>query len=205
MNWRVLSRSRDFSALLTVGAFGLTPLFKKLAITDGVSPWTVALVTSLVAAAVGVTLLLVRGPDAWRSVGSPVHRAPLCVLGVVASGIVTLLVVQALTSTTATNHSLFQSAYPAATLLFAHLLLGECLRVAQYAAVAALTAGLLLVNGGENTARFGKCYPGGEVSLFFVGGAGRNDLQSGNTVTAPLRFDAAWRQGVNVGRRDFAP
>lgn len=68
----------------------------------------------------------------------------------------TLLVVQALTVTTATNRSLFQSAYPAATLLFAHVLPGGRLRIAQYAAVSLLMGGLLLINWDNDDAlRFG--------------------------------------------------
>ena len=46
-------------------------------------------------------------------------------------------------------------------------------------------------------------YPGVEGSLFFVGGVGMNYLQSGDTIVAPLRLGAGWRQGVNVGYMDF--
>jgi hypothetical protein len=46
-------------------------------------------------------------------------------------------------------------------------------------------------------------YPGVEGSLFFIGGVGMNYLQSGQTVIAPIRFGAGWRQGVNVGYIDF--
>lgn len=46
-------------------------------------------------------------------------------------------------------------------------------------------------------------YPGIEGSLYFVGGVGMNYLESGDTVMAPIRFGAGWRQGVNVGYMDF--
>jgi hypothetical protein len=46
-------------------------------------------------------------------------------------------------------------------------------------------------------------YPGVEGSLYFVGGVGMNYLGSGDTVLAPLRLGAGWRQGVNVGYMDF--
>jgi hypothetical protein len=46
-------------------------------------------------------------------------------------------------------------------------------------------------------------YPGVEGSLFFVGGVGMNYLRVKNTVIAPIRLGAGWRQGVNVGYMDF--
>lgn len=48
-----------------------------------------------------------------------------------------------------------------------------------------------------------QLYPGIEGSLFFAGGVGMNYLQSGDTVLAPIRLGAGWRQGVNVGYMDF--
>lgn len=46
-------------------------------------------------------------------------------------------------------------------------------------------------------------YPGVEGSLFFVGGVGVNYLKQADTVIAPIRFGAGWRQGVNIGYMDF--
>jgi len=46
-------------------------------------------------------------------------------------------------------------------------------------------------------------YPGVEGSLFFVGGVGINYLQVDDTVIAPVRLGAGWRQGINVGYMDF--
>lgn len=46
-------------------------------------------------------------------------------------------------------------------------------------------------------------YPGVEGSLYFVGGVGMNYLQSGETVVAPIRVGAGWRQGVSAGYIDF--
>ncbi len=46
-------------------------------------------------------------------------------------------------------------------------------------------------------------YPGIEGSLYFVGGVGINYLRSGDTVIAPIRFGAGWRQGVSAGYMDF--
>lgn len=46
-------------------------------------------------------------------------------------------------------------------------------------------------------------YPGVEGSLYFVGGVGMNYLRANDTVIAPIRLGAGWRQGVNVGYMDF--
>jgi drug/metabolite transporter (DMT)-like permease len=144
-----------FNTAATVTAFGLAPLLKRMALVDGVGQWTVALFTAVFAGLVSVVALALHRPRALPSLLSPRYRYRLLLLGVVASGIVTLLVVQALTVTTATNRSLFQSAYPAATLVFAHLLLGERLRVGQYLAIVAMMVGLLFMNGSTDDLRIG--------------------------------------------------
>lgn len=48
-----------------------------------------------------------------------------------------------------------------------------------------------------------KRHPGVEGSLYFVGGVGMNYLRAGDTVIAPIRFGAGWRQGVSAGYLDF--
>jgi len=144
-----------FSVSLSIGAFGLTPFFKKLAITDSVTPWTVALGTTLAAAVASAVTLLVTEPRAAYAIVRPRFILPIAAIGIVAGALVTLLVVHALSVTTATNHSLFQAAYPAATLVFAHLILGERLTGRQYLSIALVMFGLLLMNGVNGDARFG--------------------------------------------------
>jgi hypothetical protein len=46
-------------------------------------------------------------------------------------------------------------------------------------------------------------FPGVEGSLYFIGGVGVNYLQSGDTVIAPIRLGAGWRQGLSAGYMDF--
>jgi hypothetical protein len=46
-------------------------------------------------------------------------------------------------------------------------------------------------------------FPGVEGSLYFIGGVGVNYLQSGETVIAPIRLGAGWRQGLSAGYMDF--
>jgi len=139
-------RPMPIDVVVTIGAFGLTPFLQKLAIVDGVPARTVALFTAVFAALTAVGVMVARNPRTPRCLFMPAHRWRLLLLGVLAGGMVTLLAAEALTTTSATNRSLVQSAYPAVTLLFARYLLGERLRVAQYAVIAVLLIGLLLAN-----------------------------------------------------------
>lgn len=149
-------RSALFNVAVTVLAFGGAPFFKKLAIEGGTSSWSVALVTVTFAVATSLLIARVVRPAAIRELIAPAHIVRLVVIGVLATGIVTLLVAEALTSTTATNRSLFQAAYPAATLILAHGFLNERLRLFQYLLMTMMMLGLLLMNGAGGDVRFGK-------------------------------------------------
>jgi drug/metabolite transporter (DMT)-like permease len=141
---------------VAVAAFGLMPVFKKAAIDNGTSALLVAWVTLVVAALTCILILILQRPSSLLCLVERRHVRPLAVVGVLAGGLVTLLVAHALSTTTATNRSLFQAAYPAATLLFAHLMLRERLAPNQYVGIAALSVGLLLMNGVGVDFRFGS-------------------------------------------------
>jgi drug/metabolite transporter (DMT)-like permease len=145
MSSRLLD-SVTVNAGISILGFGLAPLLKKIAIEGGVTPWTVSLVSACGAALVSILILARLRPTRLGQLFDRRHFMPLLIIGIVATGIVTLLAAIALSTTTATNRSLFLSAYPAATLLFAHLILGERLRSQQYAAIALLLAGLVIMN-----------------------------------------------------------
>ncbi len=155
-----LSRSSLTAINLSVAviALGLTPFFKKTAIAGGIEPLIAALGSGLIAALISVALLrgAASGQLACLFRGSSVKH--LLVVGVIASGIVTLLAAFALVETTATNRSLFQSLYPAATVVFAWLMLGERLRGKQYASIGMMLVGLFLVNGTGGGVRFGTAF-----------------------------------------------
>lgn len=149
-------RSTLFNVAVTIAAFGMAPFFKKLAIVNGSSAWMAALVPVVCAA---LTTLLIAYSQRRELVACLFGRRQILALilvGVTATGLVTLLVAQALTTTTATNRSLFQAAYPAATLLLAHGLLGERLRLLQYGGIAVMMGGILLMNGSGGEVRFGQ-------------------------------------------------
>ena len=144
------------NAGVSVAAFGASPLLKKVAVQGGVTPWTVALVAACGAALVSTLILARLQPQRLGRLFDREHLFALVAIGIAATGLVTLLAATALSTTTATNRSLFQAAYPAATLLFAHLLLGERLRAQQYVAVALLLAGLVVMNDSGGGFSFGQ-------------------------------------------------
>lgn len=153
------ARGSGAPRLLDVGmttlAFGLAPLFQKAALAAGTDPPTVALVTVAVAAAFSLALAMRRAPEAIGLMFDRRYAGALLLIGACATGLVALLVSLALVETSATNRSLFQAAYPAATLLFAHVLLGERLRRAEYAWIVLIMLGLFLTNAGDGGVRFG--------------------------------------------------
>ena len=145
-----------FNAAISIFGFGLAPFLKKIAIEGGVTPWMVSLVSACGAAIVSVLILARFRPKMIGQLFDRRHLVPLLVIGIVATGIVTLLAAIALSTTTATNRSLFLSAYPAATLLFAHLILGERLQPRQYMAIALLLAGLVVMNDSSAGLKFSQ-------------------------------------------------
>ena len=144
------------NAAISILGFGLAPFLKKIAIEGGVTPWMVSLVSTCGAAIVSILILARLRPKEFGKLFDRRHLVPLLVIGIVATGIVTLLAAIALSTTTATNRSLFLSAYPAATLLFAHLILGERLQTPQYMAIALLLAGLVVMNDSSAGLKFSQ-------------------------------------------------
>ena len=144
------------NAGISVLAFGIAPLLKKIPIDSGVTPWMAALISAVGAALVSLVILSRLRPQSLSLLFDRRLLPALVGIGIVATGIVTLLAATALVSTTATNRSLFQAAYPAATLLFSFVLLGERLRRPQYAAIAMLLAGLVVINDPAGGFQFGQ-------------------------------------------------
>jgi drug/metabolite transporter (DMT)-like permease len=153
MSTRLLD-SVAVNAAISIVGFGLAPLLKKVAIEGGVTPWMVSLVSACGAVIVSVLILARLSPRKFSQLFDRRHFMPLLIIGIVATGIVTLLAAISLSTTTATNRSLFLSAYPAATLLFAHLILGERLRAQEYIAIAMLLVGLIVMNDSGTGLKF---------------------------------------------------
>ncbi|MDX1627021.1 MAG: DMT family transporter [Wenzhouxiangellaceae bacterium] len=131
---------------LTVGALGVAPLAKKVALEAGAAPIPVVLATALVSAVLVLAWLWPRGnlPELLRL---PRRQAGAVLLvGVLGSGLVPLFAILAMTETTASNRVLFQAAYPAATAVAARFLLGERLRASTWLLIGLVCVGLAAVN-----------------------------------------------------------
>jgi len=121
---------------------GLVPVFEKLAVDSGAGLFTLVVAINV------VTVLCLVAP-AWRERPSRLTREwrSLLMIGAVASGIVVLLNLWALETTSASHRSVFQAMYPAATALFAFWLLGERLPRRGYVVIAVMTAGIIIMSG----------------------------------------------------------
>lgn len=144
-------------AIAAVG-LGLAPLAKKAALAAGAAPLVVSIATATVAGAVALSVLLSTMP--FRQMFAWPVRAWLRValVGALGSGAVVLLAVYAMTETTATNRSLFQSMYPVATAIAARLLLGERLPSSVYGIIAFMCLGLFLMNTGPEGPSIGLAF-----------------------------------------------
>jgi drug/metabolite transporter (DMT)-like permease len=131
---------------LAVGALGLAPLAKKMALDSGASTWPVAFMTAAVSAVLVLAWLAVKGRFAALGAMSNRQRLAVLTVGALGSGLVPLLGIYAMTVTTASNRALFQSAYPAATAVAARLLLGERFRPLTYGLIVLVCVGLAMVN-----------------------------------------------------------
>jgi len=133
-------------SLIAAIALGLMPLFKKLAIVAGTDTVIVAQASSGVAALVALGLLGRAPAYRLQALFARANLPHLVLIGTLGSGIVVLLNIEAMQVTSATNRSLFQAMYPAATVFFAWRMLGERLRPVQYRLIALMIAGLFLMN-----------------------------------------------------------
>jgi len=139
-------------ALFAMGALGAVHFVEKLAITRGAPPGAFALGQTAVALGVLAPLWL------WRRRQRPltlVHSGrlrSLALIGVLASGLVVLVSIVALTYTTATHKGAIQAAYPLGTMLFAWLLLRERITALGYVSAAGIVTGVVLLTSRGLTA-----------------------------------------------------
>lgn len=134
-HWRFLSVMAGAVLLL-----GILPLLEKEAVARSGS------ILSLVIAINLVTVAVLLGPG-WRA------RPPslllqwqdVLVIGAVASGIVVLLNIWALQTTSATHRSVFQAMYPAATAVFSWFLLRERLPGRTYGVIVLMSIGIVIM------------------------------------------------------------
>ena len=143
---------------VAVAGIGLAPLFKKAALSSGAAPLPLALATTTIGALIATVYVLARDGTSGIARLDRATWLRLAVVGALGSGAVSLLGIVAMTQTTATNRSLFQSMYPVATALAARLLLGERLSISGYALMGAMVIGLFLMNAGSGTLELGRSF-----------------------------------------------
>lgn len=139
------ARSHNAMFLITMlgAAFclGLVPLFEKQAVDTG---------TGLMSLVIAINLITVicLGVPAWKQRPRRLFQdwPSMLLIGALASGIVVLLNLWALETTTATHRSVFQAMYPAATALFAFFLLGEKLPVKAYGLIIFMSVGIIVMS-----------------------------------------------------------
>lgn len=130
--------------LCAIVSLGTVHFVEKLAILQGTPPGPFALGQTAVAMLVLAPIWLWRRQDDPK----PAQRLPLAslaVIGIVASGVVVLLSIVALSYTSATHKAVIQAAYPLGTMFFAWVLLRERITSVGYAATAVIVAGLVMM------------------------------------------------------------
>ena len=176
---------------LAAACLGLAPLAKKAALTAGAAPLPLSVATTAVAAVVALSPLLAAGPGrtlAGHGRGTWRH---VFLVGAMGSGAVVLLSVLAMTETTATNRSLFQSMYPVATAVAARFLLAERLSAIAWLIIGVMSAGLFLMNTGPGGIVIGWPFWALAATLPLIGLA---DVYAKRTLRdADPRFVAAGR------------
>jgi drug/metabolite transporter (DMT)-like permease len=128
-----------------MGALGAVHFIEKLAITQGAPPGAFALGQTAVALALLWPVWLWRGRREPLTLWKSGRVRSLALIGVLASGIVVLLSIIALTHTTATHKGAIQAAYPLGTMLFAWLLLRERITLLGYVSAAVIVGGVVLL------------------------------------------------------------
>lgn len=120
---------------------GLVPIFEKQAVDTGTGLMTLVIAINL------ITVFCLVFP-AWPQ--RPRHVLQdwpsMLLIGALASGIVVLLNLWALETTTATHRSVFQAMYPAATAIFAFILLRERLPLKTYMLILLMSAGIVIMS-----------------------------------------------------------
>jgi drug/metabolite transporter (DMT)-like permease len=146
------------SVLFAVTGIGLAPLFKKAALSSGADPLPLAVATAAVGALIASGYVLTRDGATNFTQLDRATWLRLAAVGALGSGAVSLMSILAMTQTTATNRSLFQSMYPVATALAARLLLAERLTIPGYAVMTAMVGGLFLMNTGSGGLEIGRSF-----------------------------------------------
>ena len=131
--------------LIAIASLGTVHFVEKLAIHQGAPPGPFAFGQTAVAMVVLAPIWFWRLRKDERKSLRNLPLASLALIGILASGVVVLLSITALSYTSATHKSVIQASYPLGTMFFAWVLLRERIAPAGYMAAAVIVAGLVLM------------------------------------------------------------
>lgn len=126
---------------VAIVCLGLVPVFEKLAVDSGAGLFNLVI-------AINVVTVISLSIPAWHKRPPRISREwpSLLLIGAIASGVVVLLNLWALETTSASHRSVFQAMYPAATAIFAWFLLRERLPLRGYVVIVVMTLGIITMS-----------------------------------------------------------
>lgn len=131
--------------LVAITSLGTVHFVEKLAIHQGAPPGPFAFGQTAVAMLVLAPIWLWRSRRDQRKSLRHLPLPSLAAIGILASGVVVLLSIMALSYTSATHKGVIQASYPLGTMFFAWILLRERIPPTGYVAAAVIVAGLVLM------------------------------------------------------------
>lgn len=138
----------NIKAIISLGisiiAFGLTHITDKVGINSGLDPWMFSIARVLTAALIVGAIWIKKARAEHLKLRAHI-LSNLAVIGVGASGLVVLLGLLAMSSTTATNKGVMQGMYTAVTMIFAYFMVHERLPRLFLPIFAAMVAGLVML------------------------------------------------------------
>lgn len=138
----------NIKALIYLGisiiTFGLTHVTDKVGINSGLDPWSFSIARVLTAALIVGVIWGRKAHTEHLKLRLHILRN-LAVIGIGASGLVVLLGLFAMSSTTATNKGVMQGMYTAVTMIFAYFMVHERLPRLFLPIFAAMVAGLVML------------------------------------------------------------
>ncbi|MEX2497233.1 MAG: DMT family transporter [Woeseia sp.] len=140
-----MTHPSSVAPLFAIISLGAVHFVEKLAIQQGAPPGPFALGQTAVSLLVVAPIWLATRRHRNMEVLRRLPFGSLAIIGIVASGIVVLLSIMALSYTSATHKGVIQASYPLGTMFFAWVLLRERITPVGYAAAAVVVSGLVLM------------------------------------------------------------
>ncbi|GAK58069.1 conserved hypothetical membrane protein [Candidatus Vecturithrix granuli] len=138
----------NIKAIISLGisiiAFGISHITDKVGVNSGLDPWSFAITRVFIAALIVGAIWVRKARTEHLKLRLHILRN-LAVIGIGASGLVVLLGLLAMSSTTATNKGVMQGMYTAVTMIFAYFMVHERLPRLFVLIFATMVTGLVLL------------------------------------------------------------